>query len=155
MKPLTRIENFLAKIAGNPAANAEMKPRTRKEYFLNEIAAGSGYDLVLIGNDGTVYPDGDVLSAITIAKGSIEAAEAKAKAGEVVRGVMYWVFNNSYYSGTFTMNDFYFNDSYKAMRFGGMIVLEGTLTRCQVNCVYNDSHELVSAAGSSQTVSTT
>lgn len=42
MKPLTRIENFLAKIAGNPAANAEMQPRTRKEYFLNEIAENGG-----------------------------------------------------------------------------------------------------------------
>ena len=82
MKPLTRIENFLAKIAGNPAANAEMKPRTRKEYFLNEIAAGSGYDLVLIGNNGTVYPEENVLGAITIAKGSIEAAAAKAKKAE-------------------------------------------------------------------------
>lgn len=154
MKPLTRIENFLAKIAGNSAANAEMKPRTRKEYFLNEIAAGSGYDLVLIGNNGAAFPNGNVLSAITIAKGSIEAAAAKARAGEVVRAVMYWVMNNDYF-GTFTMNDFHIDDSYNVMKFAGMDFLNNALTRYQVNCVYNDSHELVSATGLSQTISTT
>lgn len=154
MKPLTRIENFLAKIAGNPAANAEMKPRTRKEYFLDEIAQNAGYDLVLIGNNGSAYPDGNVLSAITIAKGSIEAAAAKARAGKVVRGVMYWVTDTSYYS-TFAMNDFYIDDTYQVMRFAGVDSLDNTLKRYQVDCAYNDSYEMESVVGSSQTISTT
>ena len=41
MKPKTRIENFLAKIAGNPDAK-EMEPETRMEYFLNDIVIPSG-----------------------------------------------------------------------------------------------------------------
>lgn len=46
MKPETRIENFLAKIAGNSDAK-EMEPKTRVEHFLNDIAenGGSGGDI--------------------------------------------------------------------------------------------------------------
>lgn len=42
MKPLTRLENFLAKIAGDPDAKMDMKPKTRKEMYLDAIANGSG-----------------------------------------------------------------------------------------------------------------
>lgn len=42
MLPLTREDNFLAKIAGDPDADESMKPRTRKEYFLNQIAENGG-----------------------------------------------------------------------------------------------------------------
>lgn len=42
MLPLTRKENWLAKIAGDPDADENMKPRTREEYFLNEIAENGG-----------------------------------------------------------------------------------------------------------------
>ena len=41
MKPKTRIENFLAKIAGSSEAK-EMEPKTRVEYFLNDIAQSGG-----------------------------------------------------------------------------------------------------------------
>lgn len=41
MKPITRLENFLAKIAKDPDAK-DLTPKTRKEYYLNEIAAGGG-----------------------------------------------------------------------------------------------------------------
>ena len=37
MKPKTRLENFLAKIAGNNDAK-DLKPKTRIEHFLNDIA---------------------------------------------------------------------------------------------------------------------
>lgn len=64
MKPITRLENFLAKIAGLP--NANLTPRTRKEYFLNAIAAhgggGGGQTTVLYwgGEDGDyLYRDAD------------------------------------------------------------------------------------------------
>lgn len=40
MKPLTRLENFLAKIAG--LANDNLIPRTRMEWFLNAISEKSG-----------------------------------------------------------------------------------------------------------------
>lgn len=42
MLPLTRKENWLAKIAGDPQADENMIPRTREEYFLNEIAENGG-----------------------------------------------------------------------------------------------------------------
>ena len=42
MLPLTRKENWLAKIAGDPQADEAMTPRTREEYFLNEIAENGG-----------------------------------------------------------------------------------------------------------------
>lgn len=60
MLPLNREENFLAEIAGDPDANEEMIPRTRKEIRLNEIAnrigslGGSGFDAVVLK-----YHDGD------------------------------------------------------------------------------------------------
>ena len=38
MRPKTREENFLAKIAGSAEADATMEPRTAEEYWLNEIA---------------------------------------------------------------------------------------------------------------------
>lgn len=37
MKPKTRFENFLAKIAGDKEAK-DIAPRTRVEHYLNEIA---------------------------------------------------------------------------------------------------------------------
>lgn len=42
MKPNTRIDNFLAKIAGDPDANTAMKPRSPEEYYLNQIAENGG-----------------------------------------------------------------------------------------------------------------
>lgn len=41
IKPLRRIEHFLAKIAGSPYAK-DLTPITRKEYWLNEIAKSGG-----------------------------------------------------------------------------------------------------------------
>ena len=41
MKPKTRLENFLAKIAGSSDAK-EMEPKTRVEHFLNDIAQSGG-----------------------------------------------------------------------------------------------------------------
>lgn len=41
MKPKTRLENFLARIARDPDAT-EMDPKTRKEHYLNKIAEGNG-----------------------------------------------------------------------------------------------------------------
>ena len=69
MKPLTRLENFLAKIAGDPDAKMDMKPKTRKEMYLDAITSGGGS-----GGGGSVEPlivnvipgegkDPDILSA--------------------------------------------------------------------------------------------
>ena len=41
MKPKTRLENFLAKIAGSSEAK-EMEPKTSVEHFLNDIAENGG-----------------------------------------------------------------------------------------------------------------
>jgi len=41
IKPLRRIEHFLAKIAGSSYAK-DLEPITRKEYWLNEIAKSGG-----------------------------------------------------------------------------------------------------------------
>lgn len=60
MLPLNREENFLAEIAGDPDANEDMIPRTRKEIRLNEIAnrighlGGSGFDAFVLYDDDTV-----------------------------------------------------------------------------------------------------
>ena len=45
MKPKTRAQNFLAKIAGDANADTTMKPRTAEEYFLNQIAENGGSSL--------------------------------------------------------------------------------------------------------------
>ena len=42
MKPNTRIDNFLAKIAGDPDANEAMIPRSPEEYYLDQIAQNGG-----------------------------------------------------------------------------------------------------------------
>lgn len=42
MKPKTRLDNFLAKIAKDPEADTSMEPESRKEYYLNKIAENSG-----------------------------------------------------------------------------------------------------------------
>jgi len=98
MKPLTRIEQFLAKIAGNKDAK-DIAPKTRIEHFLNDIAeADVGKELpdasslddgmllgVASGEWSAVYPelpdatdlsDGKVL---TVADGSWVAADPKEK----------------------------------------------------------------------------
>lgn len=62
MKPNTRIDNFLAKIAGDPDANEAMVPRSPEEYYLDQIAqngggGGGGSDssvLVVHDVDGTL-----------------------------------------------------------------------------------------------------
>lgn len=58
MKPNTRIDNFLAKIAGDPDANTAMKPRSPEEYYLNQIAenggGGGGGDVVVVHDDGAL-----------------------------------------------------------------------------------------------------
>ena len=51
MKPKTRLENFLAKIAGNKDAK-ELKPKTRLEHFLNDIADNGGCSGGGEGNSG-------------------------------------------------------------------------------------------------------
>ena len=42
MKPKTRLDNFLAKIAGDPEADTSMEPKSREEHYLNKIAENSG-----------------------------------------------------------------------------------------------------------------
>ena len=49
MKPKTRLDNFLAKIAKDPDADSSMEPKSREEHYLNKIAenggSGSGYTI--------------------------------------------------------------------------------------------------------------
>lgn len=54
MKPLKRIEHFLAKIAGDSSAK-ELTPKTRDEYYLNEIAENGGGSGGGGGNVLTLY----------------------------------------------------------------------------------------------------
>lgn len=53
MKPNSRIDNFLAKIAGDPDANEAMEPRSPEEYYLDQIAknGGSGGGVLVVGVD--------------------------------------------------------------------------------------------------------
>ncbi len=55
MKPKTRLEWFLAKIAGDSDATGSLTPRTRREYYLKEIAdkpSGSGLPEVTSADNG-------------------------------------------------------------------------------------------------------
>lgn len=47
MKPRTRKENYLAKIAKDPDA-VEMTPKTRTEHYLNEIAENGGEPFIVL-----------------------------------------------------------------------------------------------------------
>ena len=114
------------------------------------------YDLVLVGFGGENYPQGkvgDILDYIQVVEGSIEAAATKARNGEYVRGVMYWVCDGGYYS-TFVLNDFFIDDSYSVIRFGGIYVEIGidTLIHYSVSIVYDESYELTSATGTKYTI---
>ena len=42
MKPKTRLDNFLAKIAKDPEADTSMEPKSREEHYLNKIAENGG-----------------------------------------------------------------------------------------------------------------
>lgn len=59
MKPKTRLEWFLAKIAGDADATGTVTPKTRKEYYLKEIAdngggGGSSLPAVTASDNGSV-----------------------------------------------------------------------------------------------------
>ena len=91
MKPLTRKEAFLAKIAGEPV---DIEPMTREEIYLNKIAENgggssdpyAGYDIVFLykGLMGDVTSD-----AVEIVKGDVEACEAKLASGLPVSAIFY------------------------------------------------------------------
>lgn len=112
------------------------------------------YDLVLVGRGSDMGSlSGNILDSIQVAEGSIEAAATKARNGEPVRGVMYWVCDNGYYS-TFVLNDFYIEDSYSVIRFGGIYVEFGisTLIHYNVGIAYDESYEITSATGTKYTI---
>lgn len=74
MKPITRLENFLARIAKDPDAR-DITPKTRKEYYLNEIAAGGGGgSFVIHATLGEGEQEGEY--TITADKTPAEAASA-------------------------------------------------------------------------------
>ena len=61
MKPKTRLEWFLAKIAGDADATGSVTPKTRKEFYLKEIAdAGGGSSLPSV----TASDNGSVLAVV-------------------------------------------------------------------------------------------
>jgi hypothetical protein len=64
MKPKTREQNFLAKIAGDANADTTMKPRTAEEYFLNQIAENGG------GSSLPSYSSADIGKVLTVGEGS-------------------------------------------------------------------------------------
>lgn len=67
IKPLRRIEHFLAKIAGSEYAK-DLTPITRKEYWLNEIAKNGG------GSGGGVLICTDTDGTLDKTMGEIQAA---------------------------------------------------------------------------------
>lgn len=73
MKPLTRLENFLAKIAGDPDAKMDMKPKTRKEMYLDAIASGGGS-----GGGGSVEPLIVEIGTVDGQEGTFMKAQAKS-----------------------------------------------------------------------------
>jgi hypothetical protein len=90
MRPKTRLENFLAKIAGSPDAK-ELEPETRIEYFLNDIAENGG---------GSGDSTGDEV-------------HAAVDDGQVV-----YVFIEG--AGFITLSKYYVNDDYKTFVFSSM-----------------------------------
>jgi hypothetical protein len=62
MKPKTREQNFLAKIAGDANADTTMKPRTAEEYFLNQIAENGSSSL-------PSYSSSDIGKVLTVGEG--------------------------------------------------------------------------------------
>lgn len=113
----------------------------------------AGYDLVMVGNSGSPFPDGNVLDDITIVKGNIETVTAKVRAGDVVRGIMYWVVNDSYF-GTFVMDGFYIDDSYQVVIFNGVYCFNSGSRIYYVSCGYDESYALTSAYGSYYEITT-
>lgn len=73
MKPLTRLENFLAKIAGDPDAKMDMKPKTRKEMYLDAIARGGGSS-----GGGSVEPLIVEIGTVDGQEGTFMKAQAKS-----------------------------------------------------------------------------
>lgn len=65
MKPKTREQNFLAKIAGDANADTTMKPRTAEEYFLNQIAENGGG-----GSSLPSYSSSDIGKVLTVGEAS-------------------------------------------------------------------------------------
>ena len=63
MKPKTREQNFLAKIAGDANADTTMKPRTAEEYFLNQIAENGSSSL-------PSYSSSDIGKVLTVGEAS-------------------------------------------------------------------------------------
>lgn len=79
MKPLTRLEHFLAKIAGDKNAKA-LTPKTRKEYYLNEIAAAAATDAAKEGLPEVAVKDaGKVLIVSNEGKWTVGSVPAPAE----------------------------------------------------------------------------
>ena len=79
MKPLTREENFLAKIAGDTDADENMKPITREEHYLDQIAgmmnnAASEVPAVSASDNGKV---------LTVVDGAWAAAQGGGGEGSI------------------------------------------------------------------------
>ena len=93
MKPKTRLEWFLAKIAGDTDATGSMTPRTRREYYLKEIAdanasGGSGYDIVVSTENWL----SETASDYTVTW-DYPSVLAKVRNGELVTGVLVYHYN--------------------------------------------------------------
>ena len=65
MKPKTRLDNFLAKIAKDPEADSSMEPKSREEHYLNKIAenGGSGGGYTVTEEHVVVLPEQIVTTA--------------------------------------------------------------------------------------------
>lgn len=79
MKPKTRLDNFLAKIAGDPEADTSMEPKSREEHYLNKIAENSGSGSGGASNAFTMTltpVNSDSMSAFTVDKTYAEIRQA-------------------------------------------------------------------------------
>lgn len=121
MKPFTRKENFLAKIAGDSDANELMKPKTRSESFLDKIA-----ERLNNGGSSDPYSAWDVV-IIKPEDGEWECvkgdyAEIRENVGlKPVTAVhfQYGVYGGVTYNYVFTGQDFSAEEGYISIEFQG------------------------------------
>ena len=88
MKPNTRIDNFLAKIAGDPDANEAMIPRSPEEYYLDQIAqnggsgGGGGIEAVADALISITFNENEEIDSYSIDKGVLDDVYAKLTNGD-------------------------------------------------------------------------
>ena len=128
MKPKTRLENFLAKIAGSSDAK-EMEPKTRVEHFLNDIAQSGGG--VFVVHYVLQYPSGVTVTEsyedVVAAYNAEKLIVLHAQDGGLIEPVSCYVDESSNYieitSSGVILNDV---DKYYAVRMFSLIYSDGS-----------------------------